>query len=111
MVAVHIDPRTRSGNIFKYPNVNVFSTSWFQWLENEAPPKMAFFLSDERDDEMLCSVQKIEGMWYVKYQGFSRNYLVSIGPSSELTFDNFWSALRLVQQFAHREEGSLRRQG
>ena len=110
MLVVHIDPKTRSGKMFSHPNMQVFAKSWFQWLQNEAPPKLAFFLSDERDDEKLCSVQRIDGIWYVRYEGYTRTYLVSIGASSDLTFDNFWKALRLVEQFAHREEGSLRRQ-
>lgn len=111
MLIVHFNPDTRSGHINRHPDVQVFSTSWFEWLENEAPAKMDFYVSDGQwDDDKLCSVERIDGLWYVKYAGFSRDYIEPIGPSTKLDFDNFWNTLQLVRRTARKQEGGLKRQ-
>lgn len=108
---VHCNPETRSGSIYLLPEVQVFSETWFEWLEKKAPRQMDFYISDGQwDDDKLCSVEKIEGVWQVKYVGFKGVYHQAIGPSTEFSFYNFWTALQWVKATARKEEGSLRRQ-
>jgi len=110
MTIVHINQQTHTGSILLRPDIQPFTASWFTWLQLESTTDFEFYDDNPIDDDKLCAMQKIDGIWYVVYQGHRREYREAVGSSSAVTYTNVWNTLRRVWNQASKEEGGLRRQ-